>query len=84
VAGIENMDELTRGIKIKRIERICDLYKDENMSLLARRSNIEIFTKNEDTVKAQGWPDYEQNMAEPNAQYADQISNLNYVAHAVS
>lgn len=37
-----------------------------------------------DTVEALGWPDYEENVDEPNSRYADQLCNVMQARHAVS
>lgn len=81
------------GLYLKRTPRSIERKREDIVAMLAKKwplvkeggkpVGIE-FLGLWETVEALGWPDYKENINEPNQRYSDQLCNLRYVAHALA
>ncbi len=100
VAGIDKkIKGMKPGDRSDYIFDLYNAYKDENKTIAQRREAVAKVMGVEaetikpinirfmgiwDTVEALGWPDFKQDVGEPNTRYADQLCNIENISHAVS
>ena len=96
VAGIPKLDQIEKGNRYDYINEIYKAYKGKK-SVIDRRKQVLSVTGSKaikpveveflglwDTVEALGFPDYKEDIHEPNTRYADQLCNIKKAAHALS